>query len=124
MNLEYFNFNFSRDIKYKEKSDSLKSIKLEAISNPFNLSFSREAILTFILFPILVVIAYAADKQWLNALFCQKTETVSDKQRQIELGTFAPGEESTYRTDFFIFSFRFFRGTPSTIRCVVCGFCS
>jgi hypothetical protein len=75
-----------------------------------SVSFSREAILTFILFPILVVIAYAADKQWLNPLFCKKTPTVSDKQRQIELGTFSPGEESTYRTDFFIFSFRFFLG--------------
>jgi hypothetical protein len=47
-----------------------------------------------------VVVAYAADKQWLNALFCQKTPAVSDKQRQIELGTLSPGE-STYRTDFF-----------------------
>ena len=44
-----------------------------------------------------VVVAYAADKQWLNALFCQKTPAVSDKQRQIELGTLSPGE-STYRT--------------------------
>jgi hypothetical protein len=54
-----------------------------------------------------VVVAYAADKQWLNPLFCVKPPAVTDKQRQIELGTFAPGE-STYRTDcifrFLVFS--------------------
>ena len=50
-----------------------------------------------------VVVAYAADKKWLNALFCQKTPpAVSDKQRQIELGTLSPGE-STYRTSSFPF---------------------
>ena len=30
-----------------------------------------EAVLTFLFFPILVIIAYAADKGWLNMLFCQ-----------------------------------------------------
>ena len=61
-----------------------------------------EAVVTFLFFPILVLIAYAADKQWLNFLFCKPSaEQVSDKQMQIELGTFQPGE-STYRT---IFSF-------------------
>jgi hypothetical protein len=30
-----------------------------------------EAVLTFLFFPILVIVAYAADKGWLNVLFCQ-----------------------------------------------------
>lgn len=55
-----------------------------------------EAAITFALFPIMVFIAYAADKQWLNILFCQPRAVSSDTQRQIELGTFQPGE-STYR---------------------------
>lgn len=55
-----------------------------------------EAILTFLFFPILVLIAYAADKGWLNRIFCQPSANVSDKKRQIELGNFTPGEESTY----------------------------
>eukprot|EP00094_Tigriopus_californicus_P004455 TCALIF_04293-PA protein Name:"Similar to Slc8a2 Sodium/calcium exchanger 2 (Rattus norvegicus)" AED:0.14 eAED:0.15 QI:0/0.83/0.84/0.92/0.83/0.92/13/236/826 len=52
-----------------------------------------EAILTFVFFPILVVIAYCADKQWLHPLFGQKRTTSSDKERQIELGNFTPAEE-------------------------------
>ncbi|CAB4054749.1 SLC8A [Lepeophtheirus salmonis] len=51
-----------------------------------------EAILTFAFFPILVIIAYAADKQWLRYLVCKKPVEESDKKRQIELGMFRPGE--------------------------------
>jgi hypothetical protein len=43
-------------------------------------------------FPILILVAYAADKGWLNILFCQSPAQLSDKQRQIELGTCAPAE--------------------------------
>jgi solute carrier family 8 (sodium/calcium exchanger) len=57
-----------------------------------------EAILTLAFFPLLVVIAYAADKKWLNPLFCMKKPDIMDKQRQIELGTLQPGE-GTYRTN-------------------------
>lgn len=60
-----------------------------------------EAILTLLFFPILVLIAYAADKQWLNYLFCKApSHSVSDKHGQIELGSFTPGE-SMYRNQFF-----------------------
>ena len=60
-----------------------------------------EAILTFLFFPILVVIAYLADKGYLSFLQCKKSAgpDVTDKQRQIEMGSFQPGE-STYRTNF------------------------
>lgn len=59
-----------------------------------------EAVLTFLFFPILTVIAYFADKGFLDFLRCQKSSAgSSDKQRQIELGSFQPGE-STYRTNF------------------------
>ena len=51
-----------------------------------------EAALTFLFFPLLVLVAYAADKGWLNLLFCQSPKQLTDKQRQIELGTFQPGE--------------------------------
>ena len=51
-----------------------------------------EAALTFLFFPILVLIAYAADKGWLNVLFCQSPQSLTDKERQIELGNFQPGE--------------------------------
>jgi len=50
-----------------------------------------EAILTFLFFPILVLIAYAADKQWLNFLFCKPKPDDPNKQMQIELGS-QPGE--------------------------------
>ena len=30
-----------------------------------------EAVLTLLFFPILVIVAYAADKGWLNVIFCQ-----------------------------------------------------
>ena len=64
-----------------------------------------EAVLTLIYFPILVLVAYAADKKWLHILFCKKPDQhspVTDKQRQIELGTLQPGE-STYRNPIFRF---------------------
>lgn len=51
-----------------------------------------EAVLTLVFFPLLVVIAYAADKKWLNPLFCMKPTDIADKQRQIELGTLQTGE--------------------------------
>ena len=51
-----------------------------------------EAVLTFLFFPMLVIIAYAADKGWLNVLFCQDPAKLSNKQQQIELGNFQPGE--------------------------------
>lgn len=51
-----------------------------------------EAVLTFLFFPILILVAYAADKGWLNVLFCQSPAQLTDKQRQIELGTCTPGE--------------------------------
>lgn len=53
-----------------------------------------EAILTFLFFPILVVIAYLADKGYLSFLQCKKSAgpDVTDKQRQIEMGSFQPGE--------------------------------
>jgi hypothetical protein len=65
-----------------------------------------EAVATFLFFPVLVVIAYAGDKGWLNFILCGKAgggsiggDGSNDKQRQIELGSFQPGE-STYRTIF------------------------
>ena len=65
-----------------------------------------EAVLTFIFFPLLVLVAYAADKRWIQNLICKKSDESphDDKQRQIELGTLQPGE-STYRNPIF----RFFR---------------
>jgi len=50
-----------------------------------------EAVITLLFFPILVTIAYSADKGWLNKLFCQ-APTVTNKQQQIELGNFQSGE--------------------------------
>ena len=52
-----------------------------------------EAILTFVFFPILVLIAYAADKGWIHKMLCMSPQSsANDKQRQIELGNFQPGE--------------------------------
>jgi len=51
-----------------------------------------EAVLTFLLFPILVIIAYAADKGWLDVLFCQNAAKLTNKQQQIELGNFQTAE--------------------------------
>merc|ERR1712020_452794 len=56
-----------------------------------------ESVLTFLFFPILVVIAFSADKGWLlNFLTCKRStgHDVMDKQRQIELGSFQPGEST------------------------------
>ena len=66
-----------------------------------------ESVLTFLFFPILVVIAFSADKGWMDFLKCGKsagtgTANMTDKQRQIELGSFQPGE-STYRTKLLYF---------------------
>jgi solute carrier family 8 (sodium/calcium exchanger) len=63
-----------------------------------------EAVLTFIFFPVLVLVAYAVDKRWIQNLICKKSGDagVDDKQRQIELGTLQPGE-STYRNPIFRF---------------------
>jgi len=62
-----------------------------------------EAILTFLFFPVLVAIAYAADKQWLNFLFCKrsKPEQVDDKQLSLQLGTLQPAEEMLATRDYF-----------------------
>ena len=46
-----------------------------------------EAVLTFLFFPLLVIIAYSPDKGWLNVIFCQDQAKLSTKQQQIELGT-------------------------------------
>lgn len=75
------------------------------VSSP-NVVDMWEAILTFLFFPILVVLAYVADKGWLDFLKCQRKSggpETSEKQRQIELGTFQPGEtEEMLRTkDYF-----------------------
>eukprot|EP00092_Neocalanus_flemingeri_P081218 GFUD01101392.1.p1 GENE.GFUD01101392.1~~GFUD01101392.1.p1 ORF type:complete len:850 (+),score=201.01 GFUD01101392.1:535-3084(+) len=51
-----------------------------------------EAVLTFLFFPLLVIIAYAADKGWLNVLFCQDPAKLTNKQQQIELGNVQTGE--------------------------------
>jgi len=67
-----------------------------------------EAVMTFLFFPILVVLAYCADKGWMDFLMCKTCIKssgleVMDKQRQIELGTVQPGEtEEMLRTqDYF-----------------------
>merc|ERR1711963_975824 len=57
-----------------------------------------ESILTFLFFPILTVIAFCGDEGWLDFIKCQRSGSgsgsagMSDKQRQIELGSFQPGE--------------------------------
>ena len=55
-----------------------------------------EAVFTFLYFPILVIIAYAADKGWLNVLFCQDPAHLTNKQQQIEMGTFQPGQFQSF----------------------------
>jgi hypothetical protein len=66
-----------------------------------------EAVLTFLFFPILILVAYAADKGWLNILFCQSPAKLTDKQRQIELGAVAPGECK------YLYIFRAYQRRPS-----------
>jgi len=52
-----------------------------------------EAVLTFLFFPILVCLAYAGDKGYLDALFCQKDSSkLTNKQQQLELGNAQSGE--------------------------------
>ena len=52
-----------------------------------------EAVLTFLFFPILVCVAYAGDKGYLDALFCQKNVAkLTNKQQQLELGNVQSGE--------------------------------
>merc|ERR1712203_1112214 len=49
-----------------------------------------EAIVTFLFFPILVVIAFLADKGHFNKIFCQGEERPSEKgEKQLELGPMA-----------------------------------
>ena len=45
-----------------------------------------EAVLTFLFFPLLVVIAYAGDKGYFNKLFCQKKAKEQPEEKQLELG--------------------------------------
>jgi len=76
------------------------------VSSP-NVVSIWEAVLTFLMFPILVVLSYCGDKGWLDFLQCKPCTKsgmeVMDKQRQIELGTVQPGEtEEMLRTqDYF-----------------------
>ena len=51
-----------------------------------------EAVVTLLMFPFLVVIAYLADKGWMNKLFCYNPDKPENKQQQIELGSSQPGE--------------------------------
>jgi solute carrier family 8 (sodium/calcium exchanger) len=74
------------------------------VSSPNEVSI-WEAVLTFLMFPILVVVAYCGDKGWLDFLKCKPCtksgmETM-DKQRQIELGTVQPAEEMLRTQDYF-----------------------
>ena len=54
-----------------------KSVKQPLLTKPSLILFLQdrveiwEAVLTFLFFPILVIVAYAADKGWLNVIFCQ-----------------------------------------------------
>jgi len=55
-----------------------------------------EAVVTFLFFPILVCVAYAGDKGYLDALFCQKSVsklTNTEKQQQLELGNAGESEK-------------------------------
>jgi len=78
------------------------------VSTPDEVSI-WEAVMTFLFFPILVIISYFGDKGWLDFVkcqFCGKSsgmDTDKDKARQIELGTVQPGEtEEMLRTqDYF-----------------------
>ena len=56
-----------------------------------------ESIVTVLFYPIVVITAFSADKGWLHFLICCKesgtgTANMTDKQRQIELDSFQPGE--------------------------------
>jgi len=64
-----------------------------------------EAIVTFLFFPVLVVIAFFADKGHFNKIFCQGEERPSEKgEKQLELGPLSgesqgmlPSEESFFK---------------------------
>jgi len=59
-----------------------------------------EAVVTFLFFPILVILAYAADKGWLNVIFCQDPAKMTDKgQQQLELGDRTGTAEGMLRGD-------------------------
>merc|ERR1719361_3237858 len=61
-----------------------------------------EAVLTFLFFPILVCVAYAGDKGYLDALFCQKNVAkLTNKQQQLELGNVQSAEGMLGNKDFF-----------------------
>ena len=60
-----------------------------------------EAVLTFLFFPLLVTIAYSADKGWLNVLFCQDQAKLNTKQQQIELGTLHKGDAMLSDKEYF-----------------------
>ena len=61
-----------------------------------------EAVLTFMFFPILVMIAYAADKRWFDALCCKRNRVMDlDDQRQIELGSVSSRESKNKAENFF-----------------------
>jgi len=62
-----------------------------------------EAVVTLLMFPLLVVIAYCADKGWMNKVFCYNPDKEPNKQQQIELGSYQPGESEGMleNTDFF-----------------------
>ena len=52
-----------------------------------------EAVLTFLFFPILVCLAYAGDKGYLDVLFCKRDSSkLTNKQQQLELGNAQAGE--------------------------------
>jgi len=54
-----------------------------------------EAVVTFLFFPILVVIAYIADKGYFDKLFCQDPSKKTEKPKQLELGPMAGGTGET-----------------------------
>ena len=61
-----------------------------------------EALLTFIFFPILVMVAYAADKRWFQTYCCKREEKVSDgDEEQVELGTVETDYSKVKVDDFF-----------------------
>merc|ERR1719157_338115 len=74
------------------------------VSSP-NVVSIWEAVLTFLMFPILVIVSYFGDKGWLDFLMCKPCTKsgmeVMDKQRQIELGTVNPAEEMLRTQDYF-----------------------
>merc|ERR1719242_1493454 len=57
-----------------------------------------EAVLTFLFFPILVIVAYAADKGWMNVIFCQDPSKLTDKDKaqQLELGPMSGESEGMF----------------------------